>query len=132
MTVRELIESLSKVEDKEIRVMVRGYEGGVNDMIIGNGIEDNTPAIQYVALDVNDEWYYGRHERVDDMYDVTSSKYHIVKAIILQARDPFRYPIRYPFDTRFCPGLIPVYTYVSHKEDNWRDIERTTEKHSKR
>jgi len=83
MTVRELIESLSKIEDKEIRVMVRGYEGGVNDMVIGNGIEDNTPAIQYVALDVNKEWYYGRHERVDDMYDATSSKYHIVKAIIL-------------------------------------------------
>jgi hypothetical protein len=53
------------------------------DMVIGNGIEDNTPAIQYVALDVNDEWYYGRHERVDDMYDATNSKYHIVKAIIL-------------------------------------------------
>ena len=83
MTVRELIESLSKIEDKEIRVMVRGYERGVNDMVIGNGIEDNTPAIQYVALDVNEEWYYGTHERVDDMYDAISSKYHIVKAIIL-------------------------------------------------
>ena len=83
MTVRELIESLSKIEDKEIRVMVRGYERGVNDMVIVNGIEDNTPAIQYVALDVNTEWYYGTHERVDDMYDATNSKYHIVKAIIL-------------------------------------------------
>ena len=83
MTVRELIESLSKIEDKEIRVMTRGYEGGVNDMVIGNGIEDNTPAIQYVALDVNTEWYYGRHERVDDMYGATNSEYHIVKAIIL-------------------------------------------------
>jgi hypothetical protein len=83
MTVRELIESLSKIEDKEVRVMTRGYEGGVNDMVIGNGIDNNTPAIQYVALDVNTEWYYGKHERVDDMYDATSSKYHIVKAIIL-------------------------------------------------
>jgi hypothetical protein len=83
MTVRELIESLSKIEDKEIKVMTRGYEGGVNDMIIGNGIEDNTPAIQYVSLDVNEEWYYGIHERVDDMYDATNSEYHIVKAIIL-------------------------------------------------
>ena len=82
MTVRELIESLSKIEDKEVRVMVNGYEGGVNDMVIGNGI-DNTPAIQYVALDVNTEWYYGKHERVDDMYDAPSSNYHIVKAIIL-------------------------------------------------
>ena len=83
MTVRELIESLSKVEDKEIRVMTRGYEGGVNDMVIGNSIEDNTPAIIHVALDVNTEWYYGTHERVDDMYGATNSEYHIVKAIIL-------------------------------------------------
>ena len=83
MRVRELIESLSKIEDQEVRVMVNGYEGGVNDMVIGNGIEDNTPAIQYVALDVNDEWYYGKHERVDNMYDATRSKYHTVKAIII-------------------------------------------------
>ena len=83
MTVRELIESLSRIEDQDIRVMVSGYEGGVDDMVIGNGIEDNTPAIQYVALDVNTEWYYGTHERVDDMYDATSSEYHIVKAIVL-------------------------------------------------
>jgi hypothetical protein len=83
MTVRKLIESLSKIEDQEVRVMVNGYEGGVNDMVIGNGIEDTTPAIQYVALDVNTEWYYGTHERVDDMYGSTNSDYHIVKAIIL-------------------------------------------------
>ena len=86
MTVRELIESLSKIEDQNIRVMVRGYEGGVDDIVIGNGIDNNTiviPAIQYVALNVNEEWYMGRHERVDDMYDVTNSEYHIVKAIII-------------------------------------------------
>lgn len=83
MTVRELIESLNKIEDKEIRVMVRGYEGGVNDMVIANSIGDNTPAIVHVALNVNTEWYYGKHERVDDMYDATRSKYHTVKAIIL-------------------------------------------------
>lgn len=78
MTVGELIERLSKIEDKEIRVMVRGYEGGIDDIVI-----DNTPAIEYVALDVNEEWYYGKHERVDDMYDAPSSNYPIVKAIIL-------------------------------------------------
>ena len=84
MTVRQLIQSLSKIQDQDIRVMVRGYEGGVNDMVIVNGTDNNnTPAIQYVALDVNTEWYYGRHERVDDMYDAASSQYHIVKAIIL-------------------------------------------------
>jgi hypothetical protein len=83
MTVRQLIESLSKIQDQDIRVMVRGYEGGVDDIVIGNGIDNNTPAIQYVALDVNTEWYYGRHERVDDMYGGSNSEYQIVKAIIL-------------------------------------------------
>ena len=85
MTVRDLIQSLSKIEDKEIRVMTTGYEGGVNDMVIGNGMENtnNTPAIINVALDVNTEWYYGRHERVGDMYDATNSEYHIVRAIVL-------------------------------------------------
>jgi hypothetical protein len=83
MTVKELIQSLSKIEDQDIRVMTRGYEGGVNDMVIGNGIDDNTPAIQYVALNVHKEWYYGTHEIVDDMYDAPSSNYQIVKAIIL-------------------------------------------------
>lgn len=83
MTVKELIEALSKVEDQEVRVMVRGYEGGVDDIVIGNGIDNNTPAIIYVALDVHREWYMGKHERVDDMYDSPNSNYHIVKAIIL-------------------------------------------------
>jgi len=86
MTVRELIQSLSKIEDQDIRVMVRGYEGGVDDIVIGNGIDNNTiviPAIQYVALDVNTEWYYGTHEIVYNMYGGINSNYHIVKAIVL-------------------------------------------------
>jgi hypothetical protein len=86
MTVKELIESLSKIEDKDIRVIVSGYEGGVDDIVIGNGIDNSTiviPAIIHVALDVNKEWYYGKHKRVDDMYGATNSEYHIVKAIIL-------------------------------------------------
>lgn len=83
MTIRELIESLSKIEDQETRVMVGGYEGGVNDIVIANGIGNNTPAIQYVALDVNTQWYYGKHERVDDMYDAANIEYQIVKAIVL-------------------------------------------------
>jgi hypothetical protein len=82
MTVRELIESLSKIEDQEVRVMINGYEGGVNDMVIGNGIDD-TPAIVDIALDVNDEWYYGRHERVEDVIMNARGEYNIVKAIIL-------------------------------------------------
>lgn len=76
MTVRELIEKLSQIENQETRVMIKGYEGGVNDI-------NNIASIVDVALDVNDEWYYGKHERVDDMYESTNSDYHIVKAIIL-------------------------------------------------
>ena len=86
MTVKELIESLSKIQDQNIRVMVRGYEGGVDDIIIGNGIDNNTiviPAIVNVALNVNKEWYYGRHERVESIDQNTIGMYTIVKAIIL-------------------------------------------------
>jgi len=77
MTVKQLIQILSTIEDQDVRVMTKGYEGRVDD------IDNNTPAIIHVALDVNTAWYYGRHERVDDMYDSTSSDYHIVKAIVL-------------------------------------------------
>jgi hypothetical protein len=79
MTVKELIEVLSKIEDQETRVMVRGYEGGYNDLIM----IDNTPATIYIALDVNEEWYYGAHERVEDVDRDHLDRYHIVKAIIL-------------------------------------------------
>ncbi len=86
MTVGQLIQSLSKIEDQDIRVMVKGYEGGVDDIVIGNGIDNNTtviPAIIHVALDVNEQWYYGRHERVDNIDPSNSREYQIVKAIIL-------------------------------------------------
>ena len=77
MTIKELIESLSKIEEQEVRVMVKGYEGGVND------IDTNTPAIIHVALDVNEEWYYGKHEPADNLYEATNTNYHIVKAILI-------------------------------------------------
>ena len=77
MTVKELIEVLSKIEDQEVRVMVKGYEGGVDD------IDNNTPGIIHIALDVNEKWYYGNHEPVDNMYDANSNNYQIVKAILI-------------------------------------------------
>jgi len=84
MTVTQLIEVLNTIDNPDdVRVMVSGYEGGVDDIVIGNGVDNNTPAIQHIALDVNTEWYYGKHERVDDIYDAPSSNYQIVKAIIL-------------------------------------------------
>ena len=59
MTVSELIEELSKLEDQNARVVVRGYEGGVNDL------RSDFDYIK-IALDINlDTWYYGDHEVVD-------------------------------------------------------------------
>jgi len=77
MTVKELIKILSTIEDQDLRVMVKGYEGGFCD------VENiNTEPI-HMALDVNEEWYYGKHEPVDNLYEATNTNYHIVKAIIL-------------------------------------------------
>jgi hypothetical protein len=53
--------------------MVRGYERGVSD------IQD--PAIENIALDVNEEWYYGRHEIQN--FDHEYKDKQIVQAIIL-------------------------------------------------
>ena len=77
MTVKQLIEVLSKIEDQEIRVMVKGYEGAPND------IEDINPAPIDIALDVNDQWYYGKHEMIEDVVIEARKDYDIVKAIIL-------------------------------------------------
>jgi len=55
MTVKQLIEALSKIEDQEAWVMTSGYEGGYNDVMNIN------PAPIDMALDVNEQWYYGSH-----------------------------------------------------------------------
>ena len=75
MTVKQLIEILSNIEDQEIRVMVKGYEGGVED------IQDTIPAIVNVALDVNNKWWDGSHEVVSN--DHTYIDKQIVKAIVI-------------------------------------------------
>ena len=76
MTVRELIEVLSKIEDQEVKVMVKGYEQGIDD------IADIIPEIVNVALNVNPEWWNGSHEEVSE--DHTYIDKEIVKAIILR------------------------------------------------
>ena len=53
MKVKELIEKLSQL-DPELMVVVAGYEGGVNE-VSDYGLCD-------IELNVNDEWYYGKHE----------------------------------------------------------------------
>ena len=75
MTVKELIEQLQQL-DPDLHVFTSGYEGGYEDVGI-SGIKD-------IALDVHEEWYYGRHEDADSAYYVPDkSKYKIVKGIIL-------------------------------------------------
>ena len=76
MTVRELIEVLSKIEDQEVRVMVKGYEQGIDD------IEDIIPEIVNVALNINTEWWNGSHEEVSEDHTYTDKE--IVRAIILR------------------------------------------------
>lgn len=81
MTVKQLIEVLNKIEDQDVKVMVRGYEGGVSDLQIVNSIGNNIPAIVNVALDVNYEWYYGAHEVQQDNHGYMDKQ--IIKAIVL-------------------------------------------------
>jgi hypothetical protein len=76
MTIKELIQILSTIENQEARVMVTGYEGGYND------IEDTIPAIVDVALNVNNKWWDGSHEIVSE--DHTYADKEIVKAIVLR------------------------------------------------
>ena len=75
MTVKQLIEELSKIEDQDLRVMTSGYEKGFDDL------ETKANNIQLMALDVYTEWYYGKHELAQDTDHL--DKFQIVKAIIL-------------------------------------------------
>ena len=79
MTIRELIQNLNRIEDQDTRVMIKGYEGGFNDLIM----IDNTPAMYEMALGVNTEWYYGAHELIENMDRDYLEEFQIVKAIIL-------------------------------------------------
>ena len=72
MTVAELIEKLSKIENQEALVMTSGYEGGFDDV-------DYDIIETDMVLNVNSEWYYGKHERAEDVYGTGQ----VVKAIIL-------------------------------------------------
>lgn len=58
MTIQELIETLSNFP-ADTPVVVRGYEGGFNDV---NGVE----AID-IQLNINTVWYYGAHGTNDDI-----------------------------------------------------------------
>jgi len=56
MTIAELIEKL-KEYPQDLRVVVRGYEGGVDDVSCFEEME--------IYLNYNSSWWYGKHEEVD-------------------------------------------------------------------
>jgi hypothetical protein len=77
MTVKQLIEQLSTIENQDVFIMTPGYEGGYNDV-------DNINTLQVdIALNVNTEWYYGNHERAEMLIYEDREKYQVVKAIII-------------------------------------------------
>ena len=57
MNVKQLIETLEKL-DPDTMVIRAGYEGGVEEV---THVEVTT-----IKLNVNTEWYYGRHEETRD------------------------------------------------------------------
>jgi len=59
MNVGQLIEQL-KNYPQDLRVVVRGYEGGYNDVDTFENLK--------LVLDYNREWYYGKHEDVSMIY----------------------------------------------------------------
>jgi hypothetical protein len=76
MKVKELIEQLQQC-DPEAMVVSRGYEGGKREVVAAYPIK--------VALNVNTEWYYGKHEEInncnDEYTETTYGKYE--KAIVV-------------------------------------------------
>ncbi len=60
MTVTELIARLEKFPS-DMLVVCGGYEGGVDEL--------QDMVVEKIKKDVNDEWYYGKHEVVSDPVD---------------------------------------------------------------
>lgn len=57
MTIAELIQTLSQF-DSTTSVVVRGYEGGYNDVSVVQPLS--------IQLNVNEKWYYGAHDCVKE------------------------------------------------------------------
>jgi len=74
MKVKELIETLSQM-DSELMVVVAGYEGGVDEM--------DKYELCDVELNVNTEWYYGKHEALSDKDTLENKDSTIVKGVLL-------------------------------------------------
>ena len=74
MKVKELIEALSQL-DPELMVVRSGYEGGVNEI--------KKIKIYDIELNVNTEWYYGKHEVLQKGDEPQNKDSTIVKGVRL-------------------------------------------------
>jgi hypothetical protein len=72
MKVKELIEQLQQF-NPEMETMRHGYEGGVENI--------NFLSMEPVALNVNEEWYYGKHEVI--YKDDEHPGHEIITALII-------------------------------------------------
>jgi hypothetical protein len=79
MTVKELISILSQIEDQDLRVVIKGYEGGYEDI----EFPDNIPLTLDIALNVNPQWYYGNHERVSPQHHQYGAEVEVIKAVLI-------------------------------------------------
>jgi hypothetical protein len=73
MTVAELIIKLNTIENQNAPVFVKGYEDGLDDITFDNKLHN-------VLLNVNSEWYYGKHELT---YTNNSKTHKIVEGVII-------------------------------------------------
>ena len=69
-----MIEVLSQL-DSELMVVVAGYEGGVNEV--------DKSELCDIELNVNDEWYYGKHEMLAEGDKPRNKDSTIVKGVRL-------------------------------------------------
>ena len=74
MKVKELIELLSQM-NPELMVVIGGYEGGVDEI-------DKFEMCD-IELNVNTEWYYGKHEVLSEGDKPTNKDSTIVKGVRL-------------------------------------------------
>jgi len=75
MTVKELITQLKQLDPNAV-VFKNGYEGGFDEV---NSIQLDVE----IALDINEEWYFGSHEKVRDLNEEQLKGKVIVKGIII-------------------------------------------------
>ena len=75
MTIAELIDELIKYP-QDTRVVVRGYEGGVDDV---GGVKE----IEIYLKCNMSTWYYGTHEEVSSSNTCIDGKYEKVPAILI-------------------------------------------------